>query len=618
VRAQLLLASLLLSSLCWPLLAHAQSAEVSLSASASRVQVGEPFAVEIRASIDGGEADDVQVPDFGALQVLGRRVSRPFSFSFGFGGSQHAVMKSEVVYSFTLRALEPGTYRIAPAVVQVGRRKFSSKPLNIEATGAALPAGSQGLSDDPTDLHTAEPTDTPPDDSLDGARFDPELFVRTVVDQKEPYVGQQVTVTIYVYSRSNFHQFPTLTREATTEGFWVHDLLPMQRTPSFVRADVNGRPFFVYVLRKFAAFPLRPGKLTIGAPVMEWSSGGTLFDMIRPSKPVRRNGVEVSVEARPLPARQGAQRPVHVGTLALEAKLEPVTARVGDALTLTVQARGTGNLKSLELTPSVSGVAAEVLAPEIDDEVTADLDRVGGTRTFRWLVLPRAPGKLEVAPLAIDLLDPETGSYGAAQTAPLSLEVAGSAAPAQATAPSAAGDGEAPHFGPARTESELWRKRAGLHEQGWFWPLVLAAPLLLGLGLLGRTLSRTLLARRAGSGGSRKFREAQQQLDQAQVAAERGDASASLSALAASLKRALEARLGEPVGGLTRGALRGHLAGRGMAPPLADRVVSQLEACELARFDPAGKSKSELGTEIERARGVLRELERFEPREVAP
>ena len=134
-RAALL--TLLFGTLALANVAQAQTARVSMSASASRVAVGEPFGLEVRAELEGGEADDVALPDFGPLVVLGRRVSRPFSFSFGFGsGGQHAVMKSEVVYSFTLRARAPGKIRLAPAVVMMGRRKFSSAPIELPGTGA--------------------------------------------------------------------------------------------------------------------------------------------------------------------------------------------------------------------------------------------------------------------------------------------------------------------------------------------------------------------------------------------------------------------------------------------------------------------------------------------------
>ena len=622
-RAALL--TLLFGTLALANVAQAQTARVSMSASASRVAVGEPFGLEVRAELEGGEADDVALPDFGPLEVLGRRVSRPFSFSFGFGsGGQHAVMKSEIVYSFTLRAVAPGKIRLAPAVVTMGRRKFSSAPLTIEATGAALPPQALGQGGLPPDQAPDEPgaNDTaPPEGPLDGARYDGTAFLRTVVDKKQAYVGEQVTVTVYLYSRGGLHQSPTVTREPTTEGFWVQDLLPTQRALSASRQEVNGRVFQVYVLRRFAAFPLRAGELRVGAPSVEMGAANSIFDLINgPSAPTRRDGVEASVEALALPARNDAQRPVHVGTLELKAEVEPGSARVGDAITLKVTARGLGNLRALELpAPVVDG--AEVLAPEIHDELSTEHDRVGGERTYRWLILARQPGQLSIPTFEVDVLDTATQAYATVRTEARTITVTGAAAQGAAATPAppptASDDtAEVPHFGPVRTESALARRSTPLHQRAWYGWAVGAAPLSLILLVLGRLLSRSLRARRESSSGSRKFREAQEKLDEARAAAERSDSQAALGSVAAGLKRGLESRLEEPVGGFTRDALRKHLARRGMPQPLADRLVAQLETCELARFDPAGKSRAELTTEIEKARGVLRELERFVPSEV--
>ncbi|HEX6241592.1 MAG TPA: BatD family protein, partial [Polyangiales bacterium] len=139
MRTRALLAWLAVAALPLALAAPAlaQKTRVTMVASAHQVQVGDPFMLEIRADVSGDDIDDVALPDLGKLEVLGRRVSRPISFSFGFGsGGQHAQVQSQVVYDFTLRAARPGTYVIQPAIVTVGNRKFASQQLTIVATGA--------------------------------------------------------------------------------------------------------------------------------------------------------------------------------------------------------------------------------------------------------------------------------------------------------------------------------------------------------------------------------------------------------------------------------------------------------------------------------------------------
>ncbi len=626
-----------LLALLWSLLlgalvadtARADNVRLSMSASSNRVQVGEPFAVEIRAEFTGGQSDDTEfdLPEFEHFEVIGRRVSRPFSFSFGFGGGQQARTQSQLIYSFTLRAPIAGRFTIQPAVLTVGSRKYATRPLTIDVrAGGGQPGAPDPLSGMQPGA-TPDPQDTTqsqaPGNSLDGARFDPEMFVRTAVDRRRAYVGEQVTVTIYLYVRGGLRETPMVSREPTNEGFWTQDLLPPQRTLSATRQEVNGRVFSVYVLRRYAAFPMRAGKLEIGPPSVETSGASSLFDLFNgPSQPVRRNGIPVTVEAVELPARKDTNIPVHVGQLGLEASLEPNSSKVGDAVTLRVVAKGQGNLRALKLNPpAIAGV--EVLPPEIDDHVSTGQDQVGGDRVFRWLLLARKPGTHTVPPFVVEVLDPRTGSYATVQSRELALEVTGSADPsALPPLPQAVPErpdspsGEArPTYAAARPKSALLRKTAPLHTAPWFPWAVLGGPLCFLLGLVGRWARARLLAlRSAGQSKEQAFKAAVDQLGRAEQAAQAGDAQTVFAALTQALKGGLEARLEEPIGGLTRPALRNHLELRGMASGLADKLVSELERLDQARFAPTDHGTAELEQLIADARGSLKELERFSPK----
>jgi hypothetical protein len=607
-------------------------AQVSMIASSSRVGVGVPFGVEIRADVSGDDVEDLEPPDFGDLEVLGRRVSRPFSFSFGFGsGGQHAQVRNEVVYGFTLRASRAGTFKIPPAVVVLGKRKVATQGLSVEVVeGLTGPQAQQqppglrrsmpqipgfppipgmpGFDVEPDPL-PQENIPAPPTGSLDGAKFDQNLFVRTVVDRKEAFVGEQVIVTLYLYVRGGLSQNPSLAREPTTDGFWVQDLLPMQRNLASVRQDVQGRPFNVYVLRRFAAFPMREGTLEVGAPIVELTPGQSIFDMLNgPQKPVRRDGVPVQVVVKALPAHKATAPALHVGTLALTAALSQVNAKVGDGVTLEVRAEGTGNLRELRLVaPVIEGV--EVLAPEIKDALVSPLDRVGGTRTFRFLLLPRRGGTFTVPPIAADVFDPEKGHYASVRTAPLTLQVA--AEPAGDVAkPAGKGSGEQvqedlPVAAP-RQRSALLRRAPPLDRQPWYPWTVLGLPALAGLAYLGRGLRARLVERSRGQEPSAMER-ARALLTEAEKI---DDTRKALGALVRATHAGIEAFVGESLGGFPASAIPARLEASGLPEDQAQRIGAVLSRVEESRFLPGNLPRESLTGAVADVRMALAQLEK--------
>ncbi|HEY6879934.1 MAG TPA: BatD family protein [Polyangiales bacterium] len=613
-----------LALVCWllPALALAEP-KISMGVSDSRVTVGQPFALEVRITSDGDEPDKVELPDLSEFELLGRTTSRPFSFSFGFGG-QRAHTQSQTIYGFTLRSDAAGAHVIRPAIMTVRGRRIATQSVTVLVMDPSSSTGLQGVDDalknmqDVGALMRRNQGEPPPANggALDGAKFDSTMFVRTVVDKKRAYLGEQVTVTLYVYLRGQLTEGPSISREPTLDGFWSQDLLPMQRSLGGVRQEVNGRAFNAYVLRKFAAFPLRPGTLEIGAPSVEIGGGNSLFDLFNgPSQPLKRDGVTVSVEALPLPPQPTPGAPTYTGSLTLEASVDPGPLKVGDAVTLRLVAKGTGNLRGLSLAnPTLRGV--DTLAPEIDDQTASPLDRVGGQRTFRWLLLPRQPGTVVVPSFVVDVFDPQSGQYQVVRSNPVTLQVTGSG-DAQPSPEASASDGAAPQFGPVRPTSALLRRSTPLSRRPFFWPSVLAAPALWMFAMLARGLRARVLSRRAAGRDTPGQREVDQKLEQAAQAGAQGDARAALGLLASALKRALELKLGEPVGGMTSRALEALLAARGFSPELSQRVMAQLSALEAARFDPAGQSAVQLSQAETAVREATKQIARAKVKEAA-
>ncbi|MGE0786462.1 MAG: BatD family protein [Sandaracinaceae bacterium] len=604
-------------------LAQQVSASVSMTADRTRVAVGERFTLTVEARCQGAADPQVEFPELDGFDVLGRRGSTPFSLRFGFGAGQQ--VQSTVRHTLTLEARRAGRFELEPATVILAGQRFRSAGLTIEVTDRAGSVPSSP--NDPNAAPTQMPGQTslpPSTDLADGMQFDPSGFLRTWIDPGNPYVGQQATIGVYLYLPQPLSGNPQITQEPTTDGFWVQDLLPPSRSLEAQRQEVNGRTFYVYLLRRLAAFPLSEGDLTIG-PTQITVEATSLFDVFgmgnRTAEPWVRTGVPLTLHVRPLPDLPHAQGPVHVGALSIRAELDRSQIATGDAVTLTITANGTGAMAQLRIPdPEMDGL--RVLAPEIRDQITTRNDVVSGVRTFRWLIVPERAGDFTLGPFDVPVLDPIRGAYSVAHADALTLTAAGrnpdevSASPAPT--PVEGDDEERARFGPVRTESALAHSRAVLSEQPWFLASLGLGPvsLLFALGLL-------FVRKRAASSdpkdAPRRARKlAKQRLAAAEEHLKAGAAADFYAAIASALKETVEAQLGRAVGSFTHAELGRTLSERGMEPELRERLIDELEGCDFARFSAVGVSSTEMNECLRRAQRLTVELGRFTPTEEEP
>lgn len=595
-----------------PTLAQAE-VSVSMRAQPTTVEAGGQFVVKIEVSSDDLGGPEIEVPSFDDFEVVQQSVSRPMQFSFGMGNRK---VRSSTKYTFVLRALRPGSFEIPPTRVRVGGKQVQSRPLRIQVRGAPGQATQPGAAQ-PQQQTPAKP----PTGYVDGAEADPQAFIRTVVDKASPFVHEQVTVTIYLYTRERLRTAPAIHTEATTDGLWTRPLQDASKVEAVDRQLVNGVRFNVYVLRRFAAFPIRPGKVTIG-PLGLKIQRGNVFDLFSGRGPAElaRTGVPVELEVRALPEGGPDPATVAVGNFRIEAKLDRTQVATGDAVTLIATVRGSGRLTTVRLDkPAVDGL--EVFDPQIKDLIESPRDLVGGTRIYEWLVVPQRPGTFEIPAFVVPTFDGRRANYGQARSAPLTLTAAGqpAAAPAANAAaprpteatPLDARETESLKLAPIRTRSRLTRRAPPLNATAHYPLLVASAPLAwLFMLVIGWTRARLHAARTDPSG--RATRVLRAQLAEADRAAAAGEASAVYAAIAAGVQAALESALGEAIGSHTHADLGDLLEGRGIGEGLRGRILSMLERCDVARFSPTDDSKQSLSQVAEAARHLTGEIARAE------
>lgn len=582
------------AALPWAATASAEpEVTVTLDAMPSEARVGETIRLEVRVRARGGRIQNLELRDlekYPELEIVSHQTLRPMQFSFGFG--KGVQMESSLANIYILRAAVPGSYEFKPAVAKVDGKTYRSAPLTLVVHPGA--GGAKGGPDSATAPNAAV------DSELSGARYDERAFLRTVVEPDEVYIGQQVNVTVYLYTRVRLSPQSVIPTKPSMDGFWVHDdpITSLQAQA----VSVMGANYRTYVIQRSAAFPQRSGELTIGPPKVAFDVGGaSLFDA--PQR-VQRTGVPVTVNVKPLP-QPGPANAV-VGRYTIRAWLDRTEANTGDAVTLRIDATGVGNVQDLRIDlPPIVGV--RTLQPAIRDQRRTQQGKLSGTRSWEWILIAEAPGEHTVPPMEVHFFDPDAENYGSVSTPALTFTASGAARPPQPVIEpvDARPKPRAAAFGPIRVYSALTRDESPVRERRWFAWMLAFPPVLFVLVMLGADIARRRERRSTTAGAVQR-----QLVRDAQNALHADDPRSFYDQIVASVTHALDSLLGEPVGGLPHTELRTRLVAEGLDDDLVQRVINELEGADFARFAASGVSKEEMDRCLQRTAAIIERIQR--------
>ena len=378
---------LLLSAL---LAVTAQELQVRAELSSTSVRVGEPVSLRITADLRGGGRIISPAPVMPlGLSIAGTSESTSTSISVPGGRTTTST------HEYVLIASAPGSYTI-PAVRVLGTRtSASSQPLTLTVSDAP-----------------------PPHESSEAL-----LVVRMQPDTV--FVGQQSTLVAEALMAPDLQMRltrpPAYNPPAPAE-FWIQDLSSPTQVETLYR---DGQRFNAQRFYR-AYFPLTPGRFSFApARLVFEARQGFVFAPrayeLRSSSP-HLTVLPLPTEGRPTDFR-GA-----VGKFELTSAIDPLIASVGDAVTLTVEVRGIGNIKGLPppVLPELAG--ADVLDPSENAEIDPGGTVVRGTKRFSWVIVPNRVGRIEIPSVSYSSFDPESRRYTTQQTVPAAIEVSPAAA----------------------------------------------------------------------------------------------------------------------------------------------------------------------------------------------
>ena len=579
------------------------AAEVELSATADATEIALDGTVTLRISAtyaSKAETGDLVVPAFADFDVVSRSHSEQVTFTLS---SSAPSFRRTVITSLALTPRRVGELSIEPARLEFHGKSFQTERIRIRVVPAGQAARGGTQSPD------ASADDRLPDNLDPFADVHPgqrDLVLRAAVDNERPFVGQQISYSLYLLARTNVSSIEKL-QIPRLDGFWSEDVeAPQQLVPE--QRILDGVPYTAYLLRRRALFALRPGKATIEAAEVQVLTG---FGMLFSRGSSRRTSQALQIDVQPLPPGKPAGFDVgNVGQWTLTASAEPSTAPVGQPITFRLVASGRGNIRDLRLPrlPAVPGMRAY-------DATTADKQSVErgvitGTRTVEQLLVPERTGAVEIPPLAMDVFDPIQKQYRTVRTEAIPLRISAAQVGQPAAEPISQNLLGGGGLRPIRLRLGSTQRATPPWADPWFWPALGLPPfglaLFLGFAGLRRMLHvdparrRVRLARNA----------AERRLRGARALLERGEPVAFYAEIARAVTGYLADKQGVAAAGLTREELSSALVGRGHSEETVRRLVRVLDDCDRARFAPGSGDAPAREAMLGRADQVLSELDR--------
>ena len=439
-------------------------AQIAVSAFADKTVVAEGETVLLRVEVTG--ARDVQTPTpprasrhlelVSVVPALRQRTT--------FGA------QTRLVLGWRYRAVATGSARLDGTRVRADGQAFSTDPISIRVTPRGAPAA----------IGPAPGAGRAPASGARGAA----LVVRAEPRTRRVVVGQQVVVDYVLY----FDPEAVSPRQAVAVGTWDatgfwREEMDVPTASTYPRpATLGGRPMQAVTIRRLALFPARAGTLDLAPMEYEIEAReaeprdafDAFFSPFRSRRVDRRvTAPAAAIEVRPLPPGAPPSFSGAVGSFTLGARVAPEAAAPGEAVTLEVTLRGTGNAATFAAPEIEAPPGVDAYAPQSERRTETARAPLVGTRTLRYTFVPQG-GSFEVPAVAWSYYDPEAGAYRTLTGGPWPVAVSGAPAVASSAATS-----------PAR--GARWRRASGLPTAP-LWALLgvgVALPAAAALGLAG-------------------------------------------------------------------------------------------------------------------------------------
>lgn len=576
----------------------------------NQVAQNETFKASFR--LEGGQSNDIRYPSFDGFQVL---AGPSTSTSMQIVNGQ---VSQSSTFSFYLRPTRKGKITIGPASVKFNGKTLKSDPVSV-TVGEAKSTPSTSNNQQP---QNAQQSKQARNQSIEQQLKD-KIFLRAIPSTKSLYVGDQLTITYKLFRRV---EVSNLTSEEPPNygGFWVESIdIPKVTTQLEV---VNGVQYRTAIIKKDILFPQRDGTLTIDPMTLacdvqvqsqQKRRRQSIFDsFFAPVETYQYKFANpaIKITAKPLPA---SSKPADfngmIGKWNLDVQVDKTETETGDPVTFRVRISGEGNIKKLPEPKMDFPPDFEVYDPNISEQTSRNKGKLGGRRTYEYLLVPRNPGEYKLPSPTFSYFDVGKRAYKQLTSPEYKLKVTGEPQAGSSSVPSNFNKEDVELIGQAirhisLADPQLRMETKSLAGSGLFW-LGLLLPLALFGGLFfWKRQTDQAAADVVGTRSKKATKMAKKRLSIAQKHMDGGNEKAFYDEVVRAVWGYLGDKLRLGQSDLSREEVRKVLEQKSVEAPLIDRLIRLLDTCEMALFAPVAAQGGMQGT-YEEAMGFITEVE---------
>jgi len=416
-----------------------ESVQVISKVNSSRIVIGQPLIVTLQIISTGNVSiEDPELPNLSAFDLVGSWTSQSTSSRLvqGARGMEFQTKRS-YEYHYQLIPQTSGGITIGAFRVRVDGKLYETKPLKIEVTlnpsQVGPPSPSQNPYEDQDELERLfnqmlqRHQPSAPRPHVIPRNLNDSFFIHIDVDKTEAYVGEQITVNWYLYTKGQILgldrlKFPDL------KGFWK-EIIEEVPALNFTPEVINGVMYRKALLASHALFPIKGGvsvideykvRATVQLPIQ--SFGGFAY-----SEPYsyQRSSDRIEIKVKEIPkSNQPKNFSGAVGQFEVTAQVTDTQVPVNQPFAIKIRFEGEGNAKLIDL--------PEVAWPEgleyFNQTSEARFFKNGRSfREFEVLVIPRKNGEIEIPAFTFSFFDPKEHRFYEKSTQPILVQVVGDA-----------------------------------------------------------------------------------------------------------------------------------------------------------------------------------------------